>query len=264
MKISRFKEIVKEVLVEDNEYQAFFQKCLDKAGKSIPQMGTQEKRDFFNKIDAAWKGRGEKSEALVGNQHKLDVDNDGEIEASDLKKLRSESINEIDYKEALTKFNKQLENNSQVKTIANFYNKSIKDIVKQLQSRIKVLRYSDKSIKLISINFTDDKSKTKVHISQTYTINEDAKKVWKKGKGLFVDSDFVNFSKGKLDNSELKHAGMGDFFLDTPNGKVYFIRTSDKFDGMSGRAHRITDNEQNGKLIAQLIKKMGAKIVKES
>ena len=62
------------------------------------------------------------------------------------------------------------------------------------------------------------------------SINEDAKKVWKKGKGLFVDSDFVNFSKGKLPNSELKHAGYGDFFLDTPQGKVYFIRTSDKFD----------------------------------
>lgn len=96
------------------------------------------------------------------------------------------------------------------------------------------------------------------------SINEDQKKVWKKGKGLFVDSDFVNFSKGKLPNSELKHAGMGDFFLDTPLGKVYFIRTSDKFDGMNGRAHRITDNEQNGKLIAQLIKKMGAKIINES
>ena len=92
-------------------------------------------------------------------------------------------------------------------------------------------------------------------------VNEDEKTVYKKGKGLFVDSDFVNSSKGKLPNSELKHAGYGDFFLDTPNGKVYFIRTSEKFDGMSGRAHRITDNEQNGKLVAQLIKKMGAKIV---
>lgn len=190
MKKSRFKEIVKEVLVEDSEYQIFFQKCLDKAGKSIPEMGTQEKRDFFNKIDAAWKGKGEKkNEDLVGNQTKLDVDKDGDIDASDLKKLRSES--------------------------------------KQ-------------------------------------PLNEDAKKVWKKGKGLFVDSDFVNFSKGKLPNSELKHAGMGDFFLDTPNGKVYFIRTSEKFDGMSGRSHRITDNEQNGKLVALLIKKMKAKIVNES
>jgi len=62
MKISRLriKEIVRETIVEENEYQAFFQKCLAKAGKSIPNMGEQEKKDFFNKIDSAWQSRGEK------------------------------------------------------------------------------------------------------------------------------------------------------------------------------------------------------------
>lgn len=62
MKISRtrIKEIVRETIVEENEYQTFFQKCLEKAGKSIPNMGEQEKKDFFNKIDSAWQSRGEK------------------------------------------------------------------------------------------------------------------------------------------------------------------------------------------------------------
>jgi Ca2+-binding EF-hand superfamily protein len=91
MKISRtrLKEIIKGVMTEENEYQAFFQTALDKAGKSIPSMSDDEKKAFFDKIDAAWNGKGEKNEELVGGQKKLDTDKDGEIEASDLAKLRA-------------------------------------------------------------------------------------------------------------------------------------------------------------------------------
>jgi hypothetical protein len=60
----RLKELVKEVMVEETEYQAFFQKALDKAGKSIPSMSDEEKKAFFDKIDAAWNGKGEKSESV--------------------------------------------------------------------------------------------------------------------------------------------------------------------------------------------------------
>jgi len=64
MKITkaRLKEIIKDVLVEESEYQKFFSKALEKSGKSIPQMSDEEKRKFFDKIDAAWKGKGEKAE----------------------------------------------------------------------------------------------------------------------------------------------------------------------------------------------------------
>jgi Ca2+-binding EF-hand superfamily protein len=91
MKISRtrLKEIIKGVMTEESEYQAFFQTALDKAGKSIPSMSDDEKKAFFDKIDAAWNGKGEKNEELVGGQKKLDTDKDGEIEASDLAKLRA-------------------------------------------------------------------------------------------------------------------------------------------------------------------------------
>ena len=62
MKITResFKNIVRETMIEENEYQEFFKKALEKTGKSIPDMSDEEKKDFFNKIDSAWKGRGEK------------------------------------------------------------------------------------------------------------------------------------------------------------------------------------------------------------
>jgi len=44
-------------------------------------------------------------------------------------------------------------------------------VVKALQPYLKVLRYSDKSIKVISIDFRDTNSDVKVHVSQTYKNN---------------------------------------------------------------------------------------------
>ena len=64
MKITKeqLKNIVRETLKEESEYQKFFKKALEKAGKSIPQMSDDEKKAFFNKIEKTWKGRGKKNE----------------------------------------------------------------------------------------------------------------------------------------------------------------------------------------------------------
>ncbi len=85
----RLKELVKEVMVEEAEYQQFFKKALEKAGKGINDMSDDEKKEFFNKVDTAWNGKGEKNEELTGGQHKLDVDKDGDIEGDDLADLRA-------------------------------------------------------------------------------------------------------------------------------------------------------------------------------
>lgn len=90
----RLKELVREVMKEESEYQAFFKKALEKAGKSIPQMSDDEKKSFFDKIDSAWNNKGEKNEDLKGDQHKLDVDKDGDIEGDDLADLRAGKTNE--------------------------------------------------------------------------------------------------------------------------------------------------------------------------
>ena len=79
--------------------------------------------------------------------------------------------NKITYDNALAKFNEKLENNTEVKKASKHYKKSVKDVVKALQTRIKVNRYSDKSIKQISINFTEDgilSSKVTIKLSQNY------------------------------------------------------------------------------------------------
>ena len=62
MKITReqLKETLRTIMREEAEYQQFFKKALEKSGKSIPDMSDEEKKDFFNKIDAAWDGKGEK------------------------------------------------------------------------------------------------------------------------------------------------------------------------------------------------------------
>lgn len=59
MKIQELRNIIREVIREEEEYQTFFKKALEKSGKSITQMSDDEKKSFFNKIDSAWKSKDE-------------------------------------------------------------------------------------------------------------------------------------------------------------------------------------------------------------
>jgi hypothetical protein len=98
MKITReaLKNIVKETMIEESEYQEFFKRALEKAGKSIPQMSDEEKKKFFNKIEKTWKGRGAKKEEvseLTDAQKKLPPALQKAIEKKDGKK-KDESVNE--------------------------------------------------------------------------------------------------------------------------------------------------------------------------
>jgi hypothetical protein len=91
MKITkeRLKELVKEVMTEESEYQAFFQKALDKAGKGINDMNDDEKKAFFNKIDTAWNGKGEKNEGnafgAAVSKAKEDGDDSFEVDGEEYK-----------------------------------------------------------------------------------------------------------------------------------------------------------------------------------
>jgi len=148
MKITRehFKNIVREVLAEEAEYQQFFKKALEKAGKSITQMSDDEKKSFFNKIDSTWKGRGEKNEDLVGKQHKLDVDKDGDIGADDLANLRTkknESVEKNQLKEYIGLSPEEVKALEWIATtivtgtgatILSQYGKEIKDMAKKILS----------------------------------------------------------------------------------------------------------------------------------
>jgi hypothetical protein len=91
MKITReaLKNIVKETMIEESEYQEFFKRALEKAGKSIPSMSDEEKKKFFNNIEKTWKGKGAKQEQvseLTDAQKKLPPALQKAIEKKDGKK----------------------------------------------------------------------------------------------------------------------------------------------------------------------------------
>jgi hypothetical protein len=80
---------------------------LDRTHKSLKDMSDMEKKHFFNAVDKAYKAKSEGKltglpEELTGGQKKLDIDGDGEIEGSDLAKLRAK-------KNELTDKQKQLD-----------------------------------------------------------------------------------------------------------------------------------------------------------
>jgi len=107
MKLNQLREFVKQVVREEQDYQQLFKHMLDKSGKSIADMSDDEKKKFFNAVDTAYKAKSEgrltgyNEAELTAGQKKIDVDGDGEIEGSDLAKLRAnkdESINEEEIK----------------------------------------------------------------------------------------------------------------------------------------------------------------------
>lgn len=94
---TKLREIIRQSIMEEREYDKYFKGMLAKYGVQSPaDLSDDEKAKFFDEVDKGWKA---KNEELTGNQHKLDVDGDGEIDASDLAALRAgkkkvESVNE--------------------------------------------------------------------------------------------------------------------------------------------------------------------------
>ena len=92
-----FKNIVREVMKEEEEYQKVHNKMLDKFGitskKDIKDENTLRKfEDAVKGVHGKLKERMKIKEAeLSAGQKKLDVDGDGEIEGSDLAKLRNKN-----------------------------------------------------------------------------------------------------------------------------------------------------------------------------
>jgi predicted flavoprotein YhiN len=91
-----FKNIVREVMKEESEYQRIFQKMLSKFGVNSPaDLSDEQKKKFFTLVKGIQTELAErmkiKEAELSGGQKKLDVDGDGEIEGSDLAKLRSKN-----------------------------------------------------------------------------------------------------------------------------------------------------------------------------
>jgi hypothetical protein len=59
MNIKQLKELVKQVVKEETDYQELFKAMLDKTGKDINSMTDTDKKKFFNAVDKAYKAKSE-------------------------------------------------------------------------------------------------------------------------------------------------------------------------------------------------------------
>jgi uncharacterized membrane-anchored protein YhcB (DUF1043 family) len=57
MKHNELKELIRQVVKEESDYQEMFKHMLDKTGKSLPDMSDVEKKAFFNAVDKASKAK---------------------------------------------------------------------------------------------------------------------------------------------------------------------------------------------------------------
>jgi hypothetical protein len=114
MKANQLKELIRQVVKEENDYQEMFKVMLDKTGKSIESMSDTEKKAFFNAVDKASKAksegrlRGYNEAELTAGQKKIDTDKDGEIEGSDLKTQINKIVDKSDGKLETTEIENQL------------------------------------------------------------------------------------------------------------------------------------------------------------
>jgi co-chaperonin GroES (HSP10) len=92
-------------------------------------------------------------------------------------------------------------------------------------------------------------------IKEQLTESDNLGRVKKKGGEYYVDSNFINSCQNLLSGWTLKHAGFGEFYLQTPKGKIQFARMSERFPNFVGRTHRMYDDADD-KIVTDLIKAM--------
>lgn len=89
-----------------------------------------------------------------------------ELVESMVRKALNESITEFPKEEA--KFFDELKKLESINKLSSVYNMDTDDIIKRLKSRIVVLRYNDKKLKQISIDFTDTNTGIEVKLMHKY------------------------------------------------------------------------------------------------
>jgi len=72
----------------------------------------------------------------------------------------------------------------------------------------------------------------------------------------YVDTDFINAVQYVYPRSTLQHMGFGEFYLETPDGRLDFDRMHGKdFPGASGRSHLLSD-DKHGRVMDKAIRYM--------
>ncbi|MDA8919362.1 hypothetical protein N9I13_00010 [bacterium] len=162
------KETIKTIMAEEGDYKAFFKKALEKAGKDIPSMSDEEKKEFFNKIDAAWDGKGEKNEGNAFGAAVVAAKEAGEDEFEvDGEKFKvEESVNEgtdiyLNKRIQITKFSggkdgKLVQINApKVQNSGDHIIMKIDDFKKMLKNSSKLLKQVQESVNEVNESHSD-------------------------------------------------------------------------------------------------------------
>jgi hypothetical protein len=252
MKLSQLKEFIKTVVREEQDYEQLFKTMLAKTGKSIPDMSDDEKKKFFNDVDDSYKAKSESKLRGYGksvNEGRYDTDLD-KVEAA-VKNATSFMGVGAELKKAGIKYDFST-------SMIPMYRIKVSGNTIAIVNK-KYAAGAERNVNDIAIGLLEGivrgygKSVNEAAFRTLFTHS-----IWKKRGVNYVDSNFVNDCKGKIPLSDLVHVGMGDFVLKTPHGNIEFDRVSETFDGMSGRAHRMTGNKE---LMDMLFKKMKARVV---
>jgi len=78
----------------------------------------------------------------------------------------------------------------------------------------------------------------------------------RQGSDWYVDSNFINIVQHVYPGGTLEHMGFGEFYMDTPDGRLDFDRMHGKaFEGQVGRPHLLQD-DSGGKVVKKAISLM--------
>lgn len=211
MKITKeaFKKIVREVMTEESEYQTFFKKALEKTGKSIPDMSDEEKKAFFNKIDSAWQGKGEKKNE--GNAFGAAVSDAKEKGEDEFKvggeKFKVESVNETKFYAFFNNKKHEIEGQS---------------LLDAKQKAILQLKVPKSKVGLLAVvNASEhDKGSFRYESVNEKVITEQLVPVDKKAVDAFFNKKDFEGKNLNSDGKVLKTVGVGsqEMYIHTPKG----------------------------------------------
>jgi hypothetical protein len=233
MKITKaqLKETLRTIMKEESEYQQFFRKALDKAGKSITDMSDEEKKAFFTKIDAAWDGKGEKNEGNAFGAAVTAAKEKGEDEFKvGGKTYKVESVNEEKYTVIDPKGNQKgagpkMQAASMAKKLGG---EKTGHFVVANKNALKARRALEK----FKGDFKNPKLKDMMaDLYYESVITEQLVPVDKKAVDAFFDKKGFEGKNLNSDGKTLKTVGIGsqEMYIHTPNGVKFVGKVTGKY-----------------------------------
>jgi len=235
LKMKNIKETIKSIVKEESEYEVFFRKALDKAGKKITDMNDDEKKAFFTKIDNAWTGKGEKNEGnTFGAERAKAIANGDDSFKVDGKPFKVTGVDAED-KENAKKFsneNTELPKATIPAAVQAKLDMAIDKIKDTKLSYNQKLSLIGKVMDGLGVDKGEfNKMASKLKGTMESVITEQLVPVDKKAVDAFFDKKPFEGKNLNSDGMVLKTVGVGsqEMFAHTPNGVKFVGKVTGKY-----------------------------------